>query len=125
MSTINSGGATGLNVKYNGDNGSNYAYMRMYGSGSTIDADGNTSLQSTGSTGIIDTGVAVLISNYQNYANTNMFKTVISQHAGPQYNDTYASLWASTAAINSIEISQGGQNFDTGTNFTLYGILKA
>jgi hypothetical protein len=126
LSNINSGGATGLNIKVNADSGSNYAYMRMYGSGSNIEADGATSLGTTGqSIGIIDTGVSTMVSNWQNYANTNMFKTIITQHAGPQYNDVYATLWASTVAINSIEFSQGGQNFDIGTNFTLYGILKA
>jgi hypothetical protein len=126
MSNINSGGATGLNIRINGDTGSNYAYMRMYGSSSTINSDGDTSLSTGGaSIGIIDTGVSVVTSNWQNYANTTMFKSIITQHAGPQYNDVYATLWANTTAINSIQFSQGGQNFDIGTNFTLYGILKA
>jgi hypothetical protein len=122
---INAGSATGLNMRVNGDNGNSYQYMRMFGSGSTLESGGDGGLNLTGaSVGIIDTGVSVIVSNWQNYANTNMLKTIISQHAGPQYNDTYATLWANTDAINSITFSQNF-DFEIGTNFTLYGILKA
>lgn len=37
----------------------------------------------------------------------------------------YAGRWASTAAITSIELTDvGGQTFDSGTSFYLYGIVS-
>jgi hypothetical protein len=124
MSTKFGGSATGLNILLNGDSGSNYAYMRAYGYSATISSEGQVALTTPGSIAIVDTGMNTIIANFQNYKNTNVFKSIIAKHAGNEYLDWYSSLWASTAAINSIQI-YAGSNFDIGTNFTLYGITAA
>lgn len=124
MSTVFSGSATGIRYQLNSDNGNNYAYMRMYGSSSSLQSDGDTAFTSPGSFGIIDTGINTMVINFLNYTDTNKLKMLLAKHSGVNYVDTYCSCWNSTAAINSIQVSLSGQNFSAGTNFTLYGIRK-
>jgi len=69
------------------------------------------------------------IVNFQNYANTTTYKTVISRTGTTDvtYAQTQAivGLWASTSAINTIKISTSGGNIVADSTFTLYGILAA
>jgi len=69
------------------------------------------------------------IVNFQNYANTTTYKTVISRTGTTDvtYAQTQAivGLWASTSAINTIKISTSGGNIVAGSTFTLYGIANS
>lgn len=124
----NSGGSRAIQVLLNNDTGTNY---------STTDVQGNgTSAASTRSTGTayLDPSVtcpgtefANLIMNFQNYANTSVFKTVLNRNGGAGTNvRAVVSLWRSTSAITSIKFQLGGADlYSTGSTFTLYGILSA
>ena len=64
--------------------------------------------------------------NIQNYSNTTTYKTILTRGSLP---DTEVTLicnpWRSTSAINQVQILPASGNLETGSTFTLYGILAA
>lgn len=118
---------TNLWLRYNSDSGTNYSTTRFYADGTSAYSDRYTNI-SQANIGLIGNSSTVFsthIINIQNYSNTNVNKTAIARSGYPSaYLDSFSSLWRSTSAINSIQIS-GSQNFRAGSTFTLYGIKAA
>jgi hypothetical protein len=132
-------GFAGMTINFNGDNGSNYAYHRLYGTGSVAQSDSGA----TQTTGYI--GGAAAASNLANefatgivdildYRSTSKNKTVRSLWGGDDNtngaNGTIhldSTLWYATpAAITSVTFTLGsGQTFATNSQFALYGIKGA
>lgn len=110
----------------NGDNTSGlYSQTRLVGDGSTA-----TSGRTTGAnflyldlTAPASSSVQTFIMNFQNYANTNTFKTVLVRYnyAGTE-TAARVNLWRNTNAITSITISTDSSTFALGSTFSLYGI---
>jgi hypothetical protein len=117
---------TSLGFRFNSDSGNNYSYTALYGSGSSAASlrGTNNALAYVGNWYTSFDGA--LISHIQNYSNTTTNKTILSRN-GNASNYVWAttSLWRSTAAISTILISADGQNFSSGSSFTLYGIKAA
>lgn len=119
--------------RLNSDNGSNYSWTEMYGTGSSS-ASGRITSNTFGRFdnygGMSATGRNIIVANFMNYSNSTTYKTVInrannavSTYTGTQAN---ANLWRSTAAITSINVlSSTGVSFSVGSTFTLYGIKAA
>ena len=111
-----------LNVQLNGDTGSNYSFTALYGTGSTA-----ASNRGTGTTyiraGYITAAQTGTILQFQNYANTTTYKTVLMRDY-PSGGDVEiaASLWRNTAAITSIRFYPSSGTFAAGTTIDLYGI---
>jgi hypothetical protein len=119
--------------RLNSDNGNNYSWTELYGTGS-VAASGRISSNSFGRFdnygGIDTTGRNIIVANFMNYSNSTTYKTVInrSNNAGGTYpgSQTNVNLWRNTAAITSINVlSSTGANFSIGSTFTLYGIKVA
>lgn len=123
--------ADGFYTQMNGDTGNNYSRTVVFGRTS-----GTGSSQLTNySAGIIagpqsgyfsGTEPAVVIFEYMNYKNTNVFKTILGR-CGLQNNEVqaFAGTWRSLDAITSITISGTGSKTHVmaiGSMFTLYGI---
>jgi hypothetical protein len=67
---------------------------------------------------------ALHVMQFQNYANTNVNKTVLTRsNRASQAAEAFVGLWQNTNAITSITISGG--TFTTNASFTLYGIKAA
>ena len=124
----NSGGNRAMQIILNADTATNYSGTYLTGDGSTAASGRSTSVA------YLDTFATVpgaefgtCIFNFQNYANTTTFKTVVSRSGSAGTNArTAASLWRSTAAINSIKFQLGGADlYSTGSTFSLYGIANA
>ena len=122
----------GVSFQFNNDTGSNYSVTRLRGDGSTASSnrasnqtyleigDQNISTDTAGNLGNV-------IVHIQNYSNSTTYKTTLSR-ANVADNTVRAivGLWRSTNAITEIDIiSSGGNNFVTGSTFTLYGIASA
>ena len=109
----------------NSDTGTNYSSTRLGGDGSTAFSARQSNVSNI-YPGQISNGT-IFIFNIQNYANTNVNKTIISRGNGTGQNlMTSASIWRNTAAINSLKFSNGGgSNLPTGTMVTVYGIKAA
>lgn len=116
-------------LQFNGDTGTNYSVTWMQGNGSTTSSSYQPNVgygYLSYSTGL--SGSSNFIANIQNYSNTTTYKTYINRLG--EYSGTYpgtvanVGLWRSTSAISSVKIGTSG-TFNTGTQFTLYGIKAA
>jgi hypothetical protein len=107
------------------DTGNNYSSTYFGGNGSSAftGRDSNTSaIYGPNHFGSYATGIL----NIQNYSNTSTNKTILTK-GGTATGNTGASigLWRNTAAINQIRWLPNGDEFGSGSTFTLYGISNA
>jgi hypothetical protein len=127
-------GTPNLRILFNTDTASNYSVTVFEGNGaaaysvrqssiSGIDFGYYTSLYPA-STSTIPTNAII---NVMNYSNATTYKTVIARANGsPTGVSSNVGLWRSTAAINSIRLSNSSAlNFTIGSTFSLYGIKAA
>ena len=123
---LSSSNQNGLTIRVgNGsvDSGSNYSVTFLYGTGSSAlsgRGTNNTFITAGRSTSNWGTG----ITQFMNYANTSINKTVLSRGSSADaIVIAYVNLWRSTAAINIMTIgTESGGTISAGSTFTLYGI---
>ncbi len=121
-----------VRIRFNGDTGTNYSSVGLRGNGSAA-----TSSAFTSQTGIYlgtaqggTTTIPFLAKvNIFSYAN-GTYKTVLIDYSNDKNGtgsvERHSGLWRSTSAINSITVySNGGNNFNSGSTATLYGIKAA
>ncbi len=121
---------TNTGIQFNTDTSSNYSYQRLFGEPNGPSAD--TATSQTYITIMVDSaGRTNVLTHINNYADTTMYKTVISTGVtnstdGTRYNTTLASgMWRNQNAITSLKVIATFQNFSIGSIFTLYGIKAA
>ena len=128
--------ARGLNVRFNSDSASSYAYHDVYGDGSSALVNATSSatvifcgyFAEGGSTNTFGTSVIDIL----DYANTNKYKTLRSL-TGYDANGSgrvalQSGLWQSTAAVTSLSFDLRGDlsgTFAQYSHFALYGIKVA
>lgn len=128
-------GATGspyTGMQFNSDTGANYAYVDMYGSGTTAAAQ-----RVTASTKIAinDWGAAtttipqlsiVDIFSYAGSIRKTCLLNTSNDNNGSGYTENRVGFWNSTSAITTITLTANtGGNLAIGTTATLYGIKAA
>lgn len=124
------GGASVIQLQFNGDTATNYSYTTMNGSGTSV-TSARATTQSNAALGLaIDTANewCPSIFHLMNYANTTTYKTVLSRSGVASDRVRFqAGLWAKTPeAITSILLlNNGATTFVSGSTFTLYGIAAA
>jgi hypothetical protein len=118
-------------LQFNSDTGSNYSQTSVAGSGTNATSGRNTSDTT------IRTGNALsnaeffnYIWHIQNYANSSTYKTVLGRANRADSSVVgNVGLWRSTSAITSVTLNantyDAGNNFASGSTFTLYGIKAA
>ena len=125
-----SGASPSINVGASNslDTGTNYSNTSITEGGSPVSfrrtnyANGDSGISQTG----FNSGVpATSIWHIQNYANTTTYKTLLARTGNPQEVAASVVLWRNTAAINIVQISQGGSGMSAGSQATLYGIAAA
>ena len=117
---------TGGRFQVNGDTGSNYSDTRLGGNGSSASSERYSNL-TVGYPGIAyNTTLTIGRLTFMSYANTNVYKTVLSESGNAGVNvHRGVVLWRSTSAITSIKMFPSGANWDAGSTFALYGIKAA
>lgn len=127
----NSSTGDALMLRMNSDTGSNYSDTRLGGQGS-VAGSGRSSNQSEMrvdgySVGPTVTNNQTLILQFQNYANTSTYKTVLGRFSDAAGDvGAMVGLWRSTSAINQIALFNiVGADIAAGSTFTLYGITAA
>jgi hypothetical protein len=113
----------------NGDSSSGlYSQTRLNGNGSTATSSRTPNANSLYLDAVSPASGSMqnFIMNFQNYANTSVYKTVLIRY-NDAANDVAArvGLWRNTNAITSITISTDSSTFAVGSTFTLYGISAA
>ena len=115
-------------IRLNGDSGTNYAFIRVSGSGSAASAAGvssNTFVALSSIAQATTTGALQMNIGVMDYSITDKHKAIISR-AGQAANgsEVIANVWANTAAVTSIEVSTSTGNWAIGSTFALYGIVS-
>ena len=120
-----------LQLRFNGDSGTNYAIHNLYGDGSSAGSLGGA-LVNVNNVGdlpnpsALSNSYGISIIDILDFNNTNKFKTVRSL-SGMELNGSgivrlYSGLWQNTSVITSITfISGGGANLSSNSRFDLYG----
>jgi len=118
-----------IKVQLNSDTGSNYAYHRLYGTGSSVGADGTASQTTMFYCGRINASSSVFGANIidiLDYKNTNKnttLRTLMGFDAnGSGYASLGSGLWMNTNAVTSIKLIPHAGNFAQYSQFALYGI---
>jgi hypothetical protein len=105
-------------LRYNNDTGANYPSVRMYNTASDTQTPpeigfGNVNLTA--------------IANIMDYSATDKHKTTLIRWGnadGTSYVMAWASRWASTNAINTLNITTASGTIASGSTFALYGIVS-
>lgn len=122
-------------VQFNSDTGTNYTQHTLYGNGSTVAVDTNTSdnaiqwLAPVPGNNATANVFGAMVLDIHDYASTTKYKTVrvFAGDDGNAANTDYrvflkSGLWMSTSAITSINLFCSGITWAAGTTFALYGI---
>jgi hypothetical protein len=110
-------------MRLNGDTGSNYSQVGMDGSGSSTSSfSGTVNTIDVWANGTTVSQASVVI---MDYSATDKHKTVLNRIDNSTWGTrALAARWANTAAITSILVYMaGGQSFNTGSTFNLYGVI--
>ena len=109
------------------DTGTNYSFTYLLGDGSAASSgrasNRNEAITMRTTNSLTANGIAHLM----NYSNTTTYKTILSRgNTANGITIAMVNLWRSTSAINIITmVDESGNNFVTGSTFTLYGIAAA
>ena len=124
VSKITTGAGTGT-IQINGDTTSNYSNTFLTGNGSTATSTRNSAtVIYTGDASATDLQTSIY--NFQNYANTSTYKTVlIRSNVASGTLSAVVGMWRSTTALDAITIGTNTSTFTAGSTFTLYGIKAA
>jgi hypothetical protein len=125
----NASSDSNVRARFNGDSGSNYTYVRMFGTGSgsgSSDVTTTTGFQIARQTDSSQSGFGTGIAHIMDYSATDKHKTVLVRaDNGNSITMAHVARWANTAAITSIVLTsfEGAGGFATGSSFSLYGIV--
>ena len=120
--------ASHIQFRLNGDSGSNYNLVNMYGNGSSAGsyASSNVSVGYFTTSATPTTGVKTIVNaSFLDYSATDKHKSVISR-AGKSASgvDALANRWASTAAVTSLQVIASAGSFQVGSTFHLYQLVS-
>jgi hypothetical protein len=125
--TVAAGATTG--IRFNGDTGSNYNQVQMYGVGSGSGTSTSGSNETALNVGYPGTSRTQIIVQIMDYSATDKHKTTLSRSDNSAVVlAALAGRWASTSAITSITFrnndgESGLYNYLAGSTFSLYGIV--
>jgi hypothetical protein len=121
--------SNGMQIRFNGDSGSNYFYHYLEGNGSSVASAGGSY------TSVFDFGAAALLEPANLFSanvvdildpfETTKNKTVrmLNGHSGTYRRIALASgAWFNTASVTSIAVLPNTSNWVSGCRFSLYGI---
>ena len=121
---------TNLYMQMNSDTGANYSWHALYGNGSSVASTGAgsqsyirmVSFVPYGTTAEAFASSVIEILDFSN-SNKNTTTRSISGNAGtPNRINLDSGSWQNTAAVTSIKLDNLGNNFVTGSRFSLYGV---
>jgi len=113
----------GVGLRFNGDTGSNYSNVRMFGNSGGAGSDTSTTTRIPTTAGNSSLRTA-FISQVMDYSATDKHKTVLTRNNITDNNVTaIAGRWANTAAITSVTVLSPGSTITSGSTISLYGVI--
>ena len=125
ISAKNTTGNRDIQFRFNGDAGSNYYRVYMFGNGSTATSatDGANPAQRLGYARTDE--FTTTITNIMDYSATDKHKTSLSRVGAAILGaNATAGRWQNTAAINSMTFLMSAGQFTADSTFSLYGIAS-
>ena len=120
-----------LFVRLNGDTGSNYSNTRISGTGSVASSGRSSNSDQARITADTTAQSAstrqIVTINLMNYSNSTTYKTFLVRYNSTGGTEAFVDLWRNTAAVTSVQIKgfDATTIIESGSTFTLYGILAA
>ena len=121
------GGGVAICMRFNGDTASNYEFMGYY-SGGASNTGNHAEPYTMMYVGIAsNTDFNTSVASVLNYSNPATYRQLLTRTGNIYFNSAYTGVWKNAAAaINSITfVCDGGSNIQSGSKFSIYGILKA
>lgn len=117
--------STSTRLRLNGDTGSNYSKVRMYGAGGSAGSDSNTDAFLDISNMTTGSGYMATI-DFMDYSATDKHKTLLARTQESDISAVLATAarWASTSAVTTILVYPGTGNYAAGSTFSLYGVIS-
>ena len=128
---VTGGASTDANLRcqVNSDSASNYSRTNLGGTGASAVSSRLTSqtyLEFNYQSYLQNNLNLNSVTHFMNYSNSTTFKTVLSRtNSAALGADVNVNLWRSTSAISTIYLFSSAGTFNTGSTFTLYGIVAA
>jgi hypothetical protein len=116
-----------LYLRFNGDTGNNYNRVTAQGNGTTASFNVSTNaafMRLNGSADLATDFSQNAIIQVMDYSATDKHKSVLSRTNSSFGVDMTAGRWASTNAITSVTVYPSSGDFESGSTFTLYGIVS-
>jgi len=116
--------AASLRIRFNGDTGNNYAWVRMIGEAAGAFSDFSSPANFLDGGNPSTTEGYMSITQFMDYSATDKHKTTLHRINFPNTTHvlTNSGRWANTAAITSIQVYN--PTFSIGSTFSLYGIVS-
>lgn len=106
-------------LRFNGDSGSNYSYVRATG---PVFSDSGTNT-STYRLARIGASQSTIVIQIMDYSATDKHKSLLGRSMeSSSAVEMAAARWANTAAINSINFGLNAGSYQVGTRISIYGI---
>jgi len=122
-------GGDSIGIRLNGDTGSNYSTTWLQGDGSSASSTRLSSATEIfiGDASGSENNIRPIIFNVMSYANTNVFKTVLSSFTSSVYLGRTVGLWRDTSAVTSVLVRSyaGSFNLTSGTTLAIFGVKAA
>jgi hypothetical protein len=119
-------GPDSIVIQFNSDTGSNYANIRMVGTGSSATSYADTAAFAYIGVGTNSSNPFTITTQIMDYAATDKHKTLLSRCSQDNgWVTAHAGRWASTSAITSLKVwppTGSSWTFSTGATFSLYGV---
>jgi hypothetical protein len=114
----------GVGLRFNGDTGSNYTNVRMFGNSGGTGSDTSTTTRIPTTAGNSSLRTA-FISQVMDYSATDKHKTVLTRNNITDNNvAAIAGRWANNAAITSVTVLSPGSTITSGSTISLYAIVS-
>jgi hypothetical protein len=127
LATSSTGFGAVAYIRFNGDTGSNYSQVSMYGTGSSSASSQSTLGYIGGEVSNNDTYQTFQKFEILDYSATDKHKSVLlRKHRLGASTTVWATAvrWANTAAISSLSITASTGSFATGSTFQLFQIVS-
>jgi hypothetical protein len=123
---LNGTGSTTLGalLRFNGDTGNNYFEVFAQGSGTTATSSAGSADRQQIAT-LLSGSRTTVVTQIMDYAQTNKHKSMLVREDNASNKTVMvAARWASTAAINSMQVYTSNGFYASGTTISLYGIAS-
>lgn len=128
VADVIAGATQGVNVRFNGDTGTNYSVVMMRAEPAGTGSSSNTFNEIYATWSSVNNGAKGQVNlSLMDYSATDKHKTMLIRNSFTgttgMFSEAHAIRWASNSAVNSVRFYPTTGNFAIGSTFSLYGVI--